>query len=61
MLPPFYYKDVTDEGLFRFFASVIEAVGDERWGAERKMGSMGAGNSIHLCMCWLSSRRCISD
>lgn len=30
MLPPFYYKGVSDEGLFRYFASVIEAVGDDR-------------------------------
>ena len=30
MLPPFYYKDVGDEGLFRFYSDVIEAVGDER-------------------------------
>ena len=30
MLPPFYYKGVHDEGLFRHFAEVIERVGDER-------------------------------
>jgi len=30
MLPPFYYKGPSEEGLFRFFAEVIEAVGDER-------------------------------
>ena len=30
MLPPFYYKGVTDEGLFRSFAEVIERVGDRR-------------------------------
>ncbi len=30
MLPPFYYKGVSDEGLFRYFADVIERVGDER-------------------------------
>ncbi|WP_250866663.1 dihydrodipicolinate synthase family protein [Caballeronia sp. INSB1] len=30
MLPPFYYKGVSDEGLFRAYASVIEAVGDAR-------------------------------
>lgn len=30
MLPPFYYKDVSDEGLFAAFADVIERVGDER-------------------------------
>src|SRR3954468_13738547 len=28
MLPPFYYKDVTEEGLYRHFAEVIERVGD---------------------------------
>ena len=30
MLPPFYYKAVSDEGLFRYFATLIERVGDER-------------------------------
>jgi 4-hydroxy-tetrahydrodipicolinate synthase len=30
MLPPFYYKGVSDEGLFRAFASVIDAVADDR-------------------------------
>ena len=30
MLPPFYYKDVPEDGLFRNFAEVIERVGDER-------------------------------
>jgi 4-hydroxy-tetrahydrodipicolinate synthase len=30
MLPPFYYKGVTDEGLFRNFAEVIDRVGDSR-------------------------------
>ncbi len=30
MLPPFYYKGVADEGLYRNFASVIEAVADSR-------------------------------
>ncbi len=30
MLPPFYYKGVSDEGLFRHFSEVIERVGDER-------------------------------
>ena len=30
MLPPFFYKGVSDEGLFRSFARVIDAVGDER-------------------------------
>ncbi len=30
MLPPFYYKGVTDEGLYRNFAEVIERVGDPR-------------------------------
>jgi 4-hydroxy-tetrahydrodipicolinate synthase len=28
MLPPFYYKDVNDDGLFASFAEVIERVGD---------------------------------
>jgi 4-hydroxy-tetrahydrodipicolinate synthase len=30
MLPPFYYKGVSDEGLFRAFAGVIDAVADDR-------------------------------
>ena len=30
MLPPFYYKGVSDEGLYRYFAEVIERVGDSR-------------------------------
>jgi len=30
MLPPFYYKGVPDEGLFRNYAEVIERVGDQR-------------------------------
>jgi 4-hydroxy-tetrahydrodipicolinate synthase len=30
MLPPFYYKAPSEEGLYRFFARVIEEVGDER-------------------------------
>ncbi|WP_133645216.1 dihydrodipicolinate synthase family protein [Paraburkholderia flava] len=30
MLPPFYYKGVGDEGLFRAFAHVIDAVADTR-------------------------------
>lgn len=30
LLPPFYYKGVSDEGLFRFYAEVIEGVADDR-------------------------------
>jgi Dihydrodipicolinate synthase/N-acetylneuraminate lyase len=30
MLPPFYYKQVGDEGLYRYFSEVIQRVGDER-------------------------------
>jgi 4-hydroxy-tetrahydrodipicolinate synthase len=30
MLPPFYYKDVSDEGLYRNFSEVIQRVGDAR-------------------------------
>jgi 4-hydroxy-tetrahydrodipicolinate synthase len=29
VLPPFYYKGVGDEGLFRFFAEVVERIGDD--------------------------------
>jgi len=30
MLPPFYYKGVTDDGLFAAYARIIEGVADER-------------------------------
>ncbi|MDP3195642.1 dihydrodipicolinate synthase family protein [Tabrizicola sp.] len=30
MLPPFYYKGVSDDGLFAAYASVIERIGDAR-------------------------------
>jgi 4-hydroxy-tetrahydrodipicolinate synthase len=30
MLPPFYYKGVTDEGLYRYFSEVVQRVGDAR-------------------------------
>ncbi len=30
MLPPFYYKNVSDDGLFASYAEVIERVGDSR-------------------------------
>ena len=30
MLPPFYYKNVSEDGLFRSFAEVVERVGDDR-------------------------------
>lgn len=29
-LPPFYYKQLTDDGLFHYFASLIERVSDKR-------------------------------
>jgi 4-hydroxy-tetrahydrodipicolinate synthase len=29
-LPPYYYKNMSDEGIFRFFAEVIERVGDKK-------------------------------
>ena len=29
MLPPFYYKDVTDDGLFAYFSEVIQKVGSD--------------------------------
>src|SRR5436190_11121434 len=30
MLPPFYYKDVSEEGLYRYFSEVVQGVGDTR-------------------------------
>ena len=30
MLPAFYYKDVSDEGLYRYFSEVVQRVGDTR-------------------------------
>lgn len=30
LLPPYYYKGASDEGLYRFYARVIEGVGDDR-------------------------------
>lgn len=30
VLPPFYYKNPSDEGLFRYFAQLIETIGDDR-------------------------------
>lgn len=30
VLPPFFYKGVSDEGLFRYYAELIERVGDAR-------------------------------
>src|SRR6266566_8837060 len=30
MLPPFYYKDVGGEGLYRYFSEVVQRVGDAR-------------------------------
>ena len=30
MLPPFYYKNVSEDGLYRSFAEVVERVGDDR-------------------------------
>jgi 4-hydroxy-tetrahydrodipicolinate synthase len=30
MLPPFYYKDVSEEGLYRYFSEVLQRVGDTR-------------------------------
>jgi 4-hydroxy-tetrahydrodipicolinate synthase len=30
LLPPFYYKDVSEEGLYRYFSEVLQRVGDAR-------------------------------
>ena len=30
MLPPFYYKDISEEGLYRYLSEVVQRVGDSR-------------------------------
>ena len=30
MLPPFYYKDVSEEGLYRYFSEVVQRIADTR-------------------------------
>jgi 4-hydroxy-tetrahydrodipicolinate synthase len=30
MLPPFFYKGVSDDGIFAYYAEIIERIGDER-------------------------------
>jgi 4-hydroxy-tetrahydrodipicolinate synthase len=30
MLPPFYYKDVSEEGLYRYFSEIVQRIGDAR-------------------------------
>ena len=30
MLPPFYYKNISEDGLFRYFSEVVQRVGDTR-------------------------------
>ena len=30
MLPPFYYKNISEEGLYRYFSEVVQRVGDRR-------------------------------
>jgi 4-hydroxy-tetrahydrodipicolinate synthase len=30
MLPPFYYKNVNEEGLYRYFSEVVQRIGDTR-------------------------------
>jgi 4-hydroxy-tetrahydrodipicolinate synthase len=30
ILPPFYYKDVSEEGLYRYYSEVVQRVGDAR-------------------------------
>lgn len=30
MLPPFYYKGISEEGLYRYFSEVVQRVGDQR-------------------------------
>ena len=30
LLPPYYYKGVSDEGIFRYYSGLIEGIGDDR-------------------------------
>jgi len=30
VLPPFYYKNVADEGLYAYFAGIVDTIGDDR-------------------------------
>ncbi len=30
MLPPFFYKNVSDDGLFRYFSEIVQRIGDTR-------------------------------
>ena len=30
MLPPFYYKDIDQEGLYRYFSEIVQRIGDAR-------------------------------
>src|SRR5215470_2117676 len=30
MLPPFYYKDISEEGLYCYFSEVVQRIGDSR-------------------------------
>jgi 4-hydroxy-tetrahydrodipicolinate synthase len=30
MLPPFYYKEISEEGLYRYFSEIVQRVGDTR-------------------------------
>ncbi len=30
MLPPFYYKNISEEGLYRYFSEIVQRVGDTR-------------------------------
>src|SRR5205809_3619174 len=30
MLPPFYYKGVSEEGLYRYFSEIVQGIGDTR-------------------------------
>ena len=62
MLPPFYYKGVSDEGLYRNFATIIDAVGDDRLRVylyhippvSNTSKPCGPNSSIMPCVCFQS-------
>ena len=47
MLPPFYYKDVGEEGLYRYFSEVVQRIGDARLRIYLYLSSTGSDRRDH--------------